>query len=183
MATSTATNSFLQRLIGAAALDTAIYEEVEADRTATGQALSVVILFSIAAGFGAVGFGGSLPARIVFISVVALLAWAAWALMTFEIGARVLPEPQTRSDPGELMRTVGFSATPGVLLVFGVLPAVTIPVFIVVSVWMLLSMIVAVRQALDYTSTSRAVAVCVLGWVLATTMAVAIGLAFGPTVS
>jgi len=183
MARPPAANTFLQRLIGAAALDTAIYEEVEADSAATGQALLVVILFSIAAAVGAAGLGGHIQVRVVYIGIMALLAWAAWALLTFEIGARVMPESKTHSDPGELMRTLGFSATPGVLLVFAVLPAVAVPVFIVVSVWMLLSMVVAIRQALDYSSTIRAVVVCVFGWVLATTLAIVIGLAFAPTVS
>lgn len=183
MGVTPAANTFLQRLIGAAALDRAIYEEVEADRGATWQAVLVVILFSVAAGIGATSLGGRLPTRIVFISVMALLTWAAWALLTFEIGVRVMPEAPTRSDPGELMRTLGFSAAPGMLLVFALLPAVAVPVFAVASIWMLLAMVVAVRQALDYTSTLRAVAVCVFGWVLATTIAVVIGLTFGPSLS
>src|SRR5262249_42610527 len=117
MATTTASNTFLQRLIGAAALDTAIYEEVEADRTATTQAWVVVILSSLAAGFGARGFAGSTIANMAFFSIVAMLAWGAWALVTFEIGARLMPEPQTRSDVGELLRVIGFSTTPGFLFV------------------------------------------------------------------
>src|SRR4051812_45028917 len=100
MATGTATNSFLQRLIGAAALDTAIYEEVEADSSAMTQALAVVVLSSLAAGFGASGLGGTSIGNMGFISAAALLAWAAWALITFEIGSRLMPEPQTRVDVG-----------------------------------------------------------------------------------
>ncbi len=183
MERETTRNSFLQRLIGAAALDPAIYEEVEADRAATGQALAVVLLFCVAAGIGASGFSSIAIGRVGSFAVIALLAWAAWALVTFEIGVRLFPEPQTRSDPGELMRTLGFSATPGLLLVFGYMPAVTAPVFAVVAVWMLISMIVAVRHALDYTRTARAIAVCVLGWVLALVIAIVMGIAFGPTVS
>ena len=179
----TTPNTFLQRLIGAVSLDAAIYEEVEADRGATGQALAVVVLSSLAAGIGARGLGGTSLANIAFISVVTLLAWAAWALLTFEIGGRLMPEPQTRVDVGELLRTIGFAATPGLLRVFGVLPGVTIPAFAVTAVWMLAAMVVAVRQALDYTSTGRAIAVCVLGWALALAFAVGIGLLFGPTVS
>ena len=182
MATTTASNTFLQRLIGAAALDTAIYEEVEADRTATTQAWVVVILSSLAAGFGARGFAGSTIANMAFFSIVAMLAWGAWALVTFEIGARLMPEPQTRSDVGELLRVIGFSTTPGFLFVFGALPGLTVPVFAVTWVWMLLTMIVGVRQALDYRSTARAVAVCALGWVLALAVAVVLGLLFAPTV-
>ena len=76
---------------------------------------------------------------------------------------------------GQLLRTIGFAATPGMLRVLGVMPAVTLPVFGVTAVWMLAAMVVAVRQALDYQSTWRAVGVCVLGWVLAIVIAVVLG--------
>jgi hypothetical protein len=178
-----ANNTFLQRLIGAMALDVAIYEEVEADRSATTQAFAVVLLSSLAAGIGARGVGENSLLNIAFISIVSLLAWAAWALITFEIGARIMPEPQTRVDVGELLRTIGFASAPGLLRVLGVLPSVTAPVFAVTAIWMLLATIVAVRQALDYRSTARAVGVCVLGWVLAIAIAAALGLLFGPSVS
>ena len=183
MTTTIARNTFLQRLIGAAALDTAIYEEVEADPGATIQAFAVVLLSSLAAGVGVRGFGEQPLANLVFVSCLALIAWAAWALLTFQIGARLMRGPETHVDVGELLRTLGFSATPGLLLVLGAMPAVTVPVFAVTSVWMLIAMIVAVRQALDYTSTAKAIAVCVFGWVLATIISVVIGLAFAPTVS
>src|SRR5437660_1688978 len=110
MATITTRNTFLQRLIGAISLDAAVYEDVEADVTATGQALIVVLLSSLAAGLGAPGLGGVTPASIAFISIVALLLWAAWAMVTFEIGVRLMPQPQTRSDVGELLRTTGFAS-------------------------------------------------------------------------
>jgi len=60
---------------------------------------------------------------------------------------------------------------------------VTVPVFALTAVWMLAAMIVAVRQALDYRNTGRAVAVCLLGWVLATAIVVVLRLVFGPTLS
>jgi hypothetical protein len=180
---TTATNNYVMRLIGAAALDTAIYEEVEADQGATAQALSVVLLSSLAAGIGARGLGGGSFQSVVFISVLALVLWAAWALVTFEIGARIMPEPQTRADVGQLLRTIGFATTPGLLRIFGVVTPMAIPVFAISAVWMLAAMIVAVRQALDYTHTTRAIAVCVLGWLLALSMALGIGLFYGPTLS
>ena len=141
MATTTTRNTFLQRLIGAAALDIAIYEEVEADRGATGQALAVVVLSSLAGGLGARGLGGTSPSNIAFISIVALMAWAAWALVTYHVGARLFPEPQTRVDVGELLRTIGFASAPGLLRIFGVLPGVTIPAFAIAAVWMLVAMV------------------------------------------
>jgi hypothetical protein len=183
MATTTAAqNTFLQRLIGAAALDVAIYEEVEADTGATGQALLVVLASSLAAGIGLNGLGAVGPG-VFLVSVIALVAWAAWALLTYEIGGRLMPEPQTVVDVGQLLRTIGFASTPGLLRVFGIIPGAAIPAFVVSAIWMLLAMIVAVRQALDYTSTRRAVAVCGLGWTLAITLALVLGFFFGPTVS
>lgn len=183
MATTTATNSFLMRLIGAISLDPPIYEEVEADRTATGQALLVVLLSSLATGIGARGFGEVSLQSVAFFSGIAILGWAAWALVVFEVGYRLMPQPQTRADVGELLRTIGFAMTPGFFRVFGIMPRATIPVFVATSIWMLVAMIVAVRQALDYTSTARAAAVCVLGWLLALAVFIVLGVFFGPTVS
>src|SRR5579862_3073186 len=183
MAVTTTTNTFTQRLIGALSLDAAVYEDVEADRTATGQALAVVLLSSVAAGIGARGLYETSIPRLVFIAAISLVAWVAWALLTFEIGGRLMPEPQTRVDPGELLRTIGFASTPGLLRVLGVIPGVTIPIFAGTAVWMLVATIVAVRQALDYASTARAVAVCALGWILTIAAAVVIGLLFGPALS
>ena len=178
-----ARNSFLQRLIGAAALDVAIYEDVEADASATGQAMAVVVLSSLAAGFGNGGFGGVVPGRIIAFTAAALLTWAAWAVITFQVGARIMPEPQTKADVGELLRTLGFASTPGLLRVFGILPGVATPALIVAAIWMLAAMVVAVRQALDYRSTARAVGVCLVGWVLVVGGMLAVSALFGGTAS
>lgn len=182
MATTTGLRtSFVIRVMGAMALDPPIYEEIEADRSATAQALAVVVLSSLSAGIGARGYGSGSLGAVLFISSLALVAWLAWAVVTFQIGTRLMPEPQTRSDVGELLRTIGFSAAPGMLRIFGIVPGATVPAFAITAVWMLAAMIVAVRQSLDYTSTARAVAVCALGWTLALAIAVTLGLVFGPT--
>jgi hypothetical protein len=182
MATTIRANSFLQRLIGAAALDAAIYEEVEADPSATGQAMSIVVLSSLAMGIGARGLGGGLSTVALF-GFIALVTWAAWALLMFELGTRLMPGQNTHSDPYELLRTVGFAATPGFAAVLGSVPGVTIPVLVLTWVWMLAAMVVAVRQALDYETTGKALAVVGLGWALALAVAIGLGIVFGPTVS
>jgi hypothetical protein len=152
---------FGQRMLGAAKLDAATYEEVEADKSATGQAMTVVILAAAAYGLGEAGQGirGALA-----FAVAGLVGWLVWAFLTWIIGTRLLATPDTRSDMGELLRTIGFSSTPGILRILGGLPVVGGPVVFVVSIWMLAAMVVAVRQALDYTSTLRAVVVCLIGW-------------------
>ena len=153
-----------ERMIRAAKLDASLYEEVEADRGALGQATAVVVLASLAAGFGAFargGVGGFLVA-----TIAALAGWYVWAFLTYWIGTRFLPEPQTQADYGELLRTIGFSSAPGVIRALGVIPGLTGPVFLVASIWMLVAMVIAVRQALDYTGTLRAVGVCLIGWIV-----------------
>jgi len=176
-------NTYLQRFIGAAALDAAVYEEVEADENATLQACATVLLSSLSAGIGSRGLGGNTAGNIAFISTVALLTWGAWALVTYTIGVRILPQPQTRSNVGELLRTLGFATAPGCLRILGFLPGVAIPVFAVTAIWMLAAMVVAVRQALDYDSTVRAVAVCAIGWTMAVVIVIVLGLIFGPSLS
>lgn len=176
-------STFVSRVIGAAALRAATYEEVEVDRRATWQAVAVVVLSSVAAGLGARGFGATRPVDVAFFSAVALMAWVGWAFVVFEIGAHILPTAHTRVDVGELLRTTGFATAPGLLRIVGALPGMSIPAFAITAVWMLGAMIIAVRQALDYASTRRAAAVCAIGWVLAITFALLFGFFFGPRVS
>jgi len=150
------------RMLRAALLDREIYEEVEADRGATGQALAVVLLSALGAGLGSIGNSG--PAGILWSTAAALLGWYVWAWVTWWIGTRWLPGPQTVADRGELLRTIGFSSAPGVLRVLGLASPLAGPVFLVATLWMLVAMVVAVRQALDYQATPRALAVCAIGF-------------------
>ncbi|MFQ5880893.1 MAG: YIP1 family protein [Candidatus Methylomirabilales bacterium] len=155
---------FTDRMIRAAKLDVNLFEEVEADKGALGQATAVVILSSVAAGVGTIARGGL--GGIVAGTIAALIGWYIWAYLTYLIGTKLLPEPQTRADVGELLRTIGFSTSPGLIRVLGIVPALTGIVFLVASIWMLVAMVIAVRQALDYSGTLRAVAVCLLGWIV-----------------
>jgi hypothetical protein len=95
---------------------------------------------------------------------VAMLSWLIWVMLTLFIGTRLLPGSATKADFGQVLRTTGFSASIGILRVFGIFQAIREPVFAVVTIWMLITFVIAIRQALDYTSTGRAVAVCLLGW-------------------
>lgn len=149
-----------QRMIGAAKLDITTYEEVEADTNATGQAMMVVVLSSIAQGIG-MGDGAGL----ISVTIVALIGWFTWAVFVYIIGTKFLPEPQTHSDMGELLRTIGFSASPGLIQVLGVIPLMGGLIIYASNIWMLIAMIIAVRQALDYRSTGRAIGVCLIGWI------------------
>ena len=156
--------SFQDRIIRAAKLDVHLYEEVEADKGAMGQAMGVVVLSGVAAGIGSIGTSGM--AGILFGTITALVSWYIWAYITYFIGTKLLPEPQTKADHGELLRTIGFSSAPGLLRVLGIIPFFQGIIFLISGIWMLVAMIIAVRQALDYKSTLRAVGVCIIGWII-----------------
>ena len=157
------THSMVNRMIGACRLDVHIFEEVEADISATRQALSVVFLVALATGIASMGTIG-LRGLLVGV-VVAVAGWAIWAWIIYFIGTKILPEHETHADWGQLARSLGFAQSPGVLRIFGIVPVVGNIIFLVVSVWMLVSMVIAVRQALDYTSTLRAIGVVLLGFI------------------
>ena len=155
---------YLDRIVRAAKLDVNLYEEVEADKGAMSQAMGVVVLSSVAAGIGSIGTTGI--KGIIIGAIIALIAWYIWAYITYFIGVKILPEPQTKADHGELLRTIGFSSSPGLLRILAIIPGIGGIIFMIASVWMLVAMVIAVRQALDYQSTLRAVGVCMIGWVI-----------------
>jgi hypothetical protein len=171
--------SLTERMVGAAKLDAATYEEVEADTTATSQAMLVVVLSNLAAGFGAfreLGFGGLL-----MTTLIALIGWYVWAFVTYFVGTRFLPGPRTQADIGQLLRPLGFSAAPGVIRVLGVIPGLAGAIAFIAAVWMLVAMVIAVRQGLDYESTGRAVGVCLIGFASYVVVGLVLGTILGVT--
>ena len=157
-------NRFTDRIIRASKLDVNLYEEVEADKSALTQSMGVVILSSLAAGLGSVTSGG--PTGVVMGTISALIGWLIWSYLTYIMGTKLVPTPETKADYGELLRTIGFSSSPGLIRILGIIPGLRGIVFMVAGIWMLVAMVIAVRQALDYQSTFRAVGVCLIGWIV-----------------
>ena len=169
--------NFGDRIVRAAKLDVALYEEVEADKSALGQAMGVVVLSSVAAGIGSISRLG-LAGMLIGV-IAALTGWYIWAYLTYLIGTKLLPEPQTKADHGELLRTIGFSSSPGLIRALGIIPGMGNIVFPIAAIWMLVAMVIAVRQALDYSSTLRAIGVCAIGWIIQIVMFVLFLSVFG----
>jgi hypothetical protein len=124
-------------MVGAARLDIDTYEEVEADTTATGQAAAVVALAGVA---------------------LAMI----WSGVTYLIGSRLFHGTATW---GELLRTLGFAQAPTVLAVFAIIPGIGFILLPVLSIWTLIAGVIAVRQALDF-STGKAIFTVVIGWLV-----------------
>ncbi len=153
---------FITRMVRAAMLDVDTYEEVEADTGASRQALAVVVLAALAMGVGSIENSGI--SGIFWHTLVAVVGWYVWAYVTYFIGTRLLPTSETIADHGELLRTIGFSSSPGILRILMIFTPSPLWIFAISTLWMLVAMIVAVRQALDYTSTLRAIGVCAIGF-------------------
>src|SRR5262245_58369848 len=141
--------AYVYRLLGACVLDRGTYEGIEGDRRSAVlfEAMATVVLSSLAAGVGALGLSTGRGKTFVFMAFRCRVTWLAWAVLIQQIGTRIMPEPETRSDVGELLRTVGFAAAPGLFQVFAIFPGITSMVFVVTWSWMLAAMVVAVRQA------------------------------------
>lgn len=156
---------FLHRFFGALVLDPEAFEEVERDRHAALQSFLVVTAVCAAAGVGAIGLGAGAVAFATG-TVLALGAWLVWAGIVVTLGTIALPERNTASNLPELLRVLGFAAAPGVFIALAALRPAALPVFLIVSGWMIAAGVVGIRQALDYRSTIRAIAVCVIAWLL-----------------
>lgn len=169
------------RMIRAAQLDVSLYEEVEADEGATTQALFVVLLASFCSGIGTAissAITGNGPTAIgigLFGGLVtAFLGWLAWSFITHFVGTRVFGGTASFS---ELLRTIGFSDSPGVLLIFSFIPVFGGLLSFGVWIWGLVAMVVAVRHALDF-STGNAVLTCIVGWIVTIILLTVIGVIF-----
>jgi len=166
--------TMLSRMIRAIKLDPSLFQEVEEDSDASNQAMLIVIISSICAGLGSMLksmiFGGiSIGFRIRITSNLmnglvgvssALLGWMIWSLITYFVGTKILAGPETEADYGELLRTIGFSSSPGIFRVLSFLPLISL----IVGIWELASMIIAVKEALELDSI-RAILTCIVGWI------------------
>ena len=151
---------FINRIVRACKLDAKLYEEVEADKSATLQAAGVVALSIIALGTGTFFTYGAFN---VLIPILAgLLGWLVTSLLIYFVGAKLFPEKNTQSDPGELLRAIGFAYSPGLIRAFSFNQDLLVFTFFGSGIWSLIAMVIAVRQALDYQSTWRAIGVVVI---------------------
>ena len=154
-------NIFLNRIFRAIKIDIELFEEVEKDKNATFQAGAVVVLSSLAAGVGSIHLGVS---NFLVAPALSLLSWYVWAYVIYFVGVKLFGGMKTKSNHGELLRTIGFSSAPGLIRVFGITPELMTVTFIGSAFWMLACMVVAVKAALDYDSLWKAFGVVVVSW-------------------
>lgn len=166
-----ASHSLFNRMVRASKLDINLFEEVESDTTANGQALLAVVLVSLATGIGTGITGLAMRGGLWFLwglligMVASILGWLAWSFLAYILGTTIFKGPETSATWGELLRTIGFSNSPGILRFFSFIPFVGGILSFAVSIWALIAGVIAVRQALDF-STWRAIGTCAIGWIV-----------------
>lgn len=156
--------SFGERVVGAMSLKASTFQEVEHDPTAMGQAVGVIALAAVSAGIGNIWYGGI--TGIVWGVLIAVIAYAVWALVVWLVGTKVMPDPATKADFPETFRTIGFAAAPGLFGIVTIIPILGWLIMILIWIWQIAAMVVAVREVLDYTDTVKAVIVVVIGFVV-----------------
>jgi len=154
----------ISRMLRASMLDAHVYEEVESDSSTIVQAVLIVVVVAVARGVATLSVTDNILG-IAFGIIAGLLSWAVWAFITYMVGTKLLKTGDTESSWGELARVTGFAQSPGILFLIAVVPVVGTWILPVVSLWQLAAMVVGIRQALDYTSTFRAIGVVLVGFV------------------
>ena len=163
----------IQRMMGAAMFNADTYEEIEADPGAIGQAIGVVILVTLCGMVGGL-IGGLLGGAGLVAIVLGLVAglvfgivrWAIWVSVLALVGGMMLRTSNTQTSWAEIGRVVGFAYTPGVLSIFSFVPFIGWLFPVVAFVWTLAAVTMAVRQALDFESTGRAILVVLIAAVI-----------------
>ncbi len=155
--------SLTERMVGAMQANVATFEEVEKDPNALNQAVMVILIAAVASLIGNIfrnGLSGGLVAL-----VGTFIGYGVWTVLVVLIGTKLMPEPSTKADFAEGFRVIGFAASPGVFNVLAIIPFLGVLISFVISIWMLVVMVIAVRTVLDYTSTGRAIVVCLIGFI------------------
>lgn len=156
--------SFQDRVIGAMRLQGTTFEEVEHDTTATSQAAIVVAAAALAGSIISIRWIG--VSGVVFTLVVSLIGWVIGAAVVMLVGTKLMPGKNTQADLGQMLRTMGFAQSASLFNVLGIIPFLGWVIRLVVAIWVLVAMVIAVRQALDYDDTMKAVVVCLIAWVI-----------------
>jgi hypothetical protein len=138
----------VERMQRAARLDAELYDEVARDAAALPEAALIVVIAAIASVLGNVlNFFEAGPRHTWLITEIIsmLVNWVVWSYLTYFIGTRFFHGTAT---PPELLRSLGFAMSPGVLSLLGFIPCLGGPVRLAAAIWVVVAGVIAVREAL-----------------------------------
>lgn len=157
----------LKTLGSALALDANFYEDARSTPLTERVAQTIVILAAISHALGtAVVYIINLnnlpllPFVLLIDGLSVLLGYYFWTLTIWLIGKWLRQNSPSYKD---LLIPIGFAYAPQVLNFLTLIPLLGKPIELVLSVWSLLTVIVAVRQGLDI-NTAWSTVICLLGW-------------------
>ena len=152
------------RMIGAMQADVKTFTEIEADRNAMGQAVTVIVIAGVASMIGNI-FRAGIGSGVLNL-IGSLLGYVVFSLLVFLVGTKLMPEPTTKADFNETFRVVGFAAAPGVFYILAIVPYLGPFISLLIGLWSLVIAVVAVREVLDYSNTGRAIIVCLIALII-----------------
>jgi len=173
--------TMFNRAMRAAMLDVNFYNEAEADTSLNQEALMVVVLVSVAAGIGsflAGVIGGSIGVALVGLIVavvMGVLGYYIWAYITYFVGTSLFGGT---SDPGEMLRVLGYASGPRVLSILSFIPCVGALAGLAGGIWSLVAGVIAIREAMDF-DTIKAIITVIIGWVIVLIITLVILAVFG----
>jgi len=162
----------LNRMMRAARLDNILYEEMETEREASGQAIMIALLVSAAAGLGMgitgiIGMKGPLWFLWGLLSgfFVALAGWLVWIAITYLVGTTVLRGHDKTIYFADFMGTLGYANSPGLVMLLCFVPMIGWGIILLAGIWILAAGMTAIRQTLEF-DPGRALATCLPGWLV-----------------
>ena len=166
----------IARMLRAAQLDVELYNEVEKDENATTEALIVVALTAVCAAIGtALSGGANLFSGIIGGIIVSLVGWIVSSATIYGVGVYLFGGTATI---GELLRTLGYASSPGILRILSFIPVLGPILGFAVSIWTLVTNVVATREALDV-DTTKAIIISIIAFVIWMVVLAVIGGIFG----
>jgi hypothetical protein len=153
-----------ERMVGAMQANVKTFQEIEADSSAMGQAVAVIVIAGVVSLIGNIWRAG-IGVGVMHL-IISIIGYALWSLIIVLVGTKLMPEPTTKADFNEGFRVIGFTASPGIFNVLAIVPFLGPLISFVIWIWMVIIGVVAVREVLDYTSTARAIVVCLIAAVV-----------------
>jgi hypothetical protein len=152
----------LERMLRAIFLDPAVYEDLRRDRSATGQAITVVFIVAACSLIGARMLG---PVVMLEAGIGAFINWLFVSMIVMLVANRF----GGRVEFDEIIRPLAFAQTPGVLYVLALVPGwgSALPLPLVVWLWSTVALFVAIREVIRLETREAALTVLFTTLILA----------------
>jgi hypothetical protein len=165
----------IQRGKDVAMLNTRTYAEIAHDPNALPEAAIVVATVAISAGLGNVIHGAN---GLVGGVILSLLGWIISSAIIYFIGTRITGTPTTSGSVESILRTLGYASAPNVFLFLGFIWIIGGLVIWALSIWTLITTVLAIRAALGMTL-GRAVITGLIAMIAAALVQVLLSWIFG----